>query len=1149
MNTRKFTQSPLLVSCQTVRFGGRPYLAVTAFLGFNLDGVPGALSPADSFGASAKALEELADQGVVFDLGLPKIRGEFLAAGSAFPPPGAILAGSAAAGISVGPLAREFLAVGEAPLLGIAPGDPAPYLSLPLDWRRTAAGPFNPHGQVQGASRTAYGAVLGYPQVTDRREGGGALAAAWPPPASPLPEPFGKRQAASGTYGRDWLLDSWPGFPADFELDALSLAQPAQRLPEGAFRGDEAVLVRGMHPQRAELRGRLPGLAARVVVARIPPGAEAPDPPAIPAGADSGPLPDQAPPGFLLYAEPRLGLDTVWLFPFYGAGILIWHGTLETADALGQDVWGLAGAVAPLGTPAERPQDFFARGVEGFPPLPEVLPFAVTPPPPVAVALPGPEAPPPEAVPEPEEPPVAEGTPAAEGIPAPPPPPPEEAPAPPELPPVTAAAIVADVRKSLEADLPELNSILAEQGLSPVTMEDLDRSLQRYGGALNQGFAEMDKYEAAEAALKAMTPAERAAAERASMIADLTKGGVSPGEAADIVEALELPVPVKADFRTAEEFERALSSYGSEWARLIRVPEESGRVFAEKMRTVSLMQEDPQAGIEALLGQTLGKEKAASLMKELVAPPVPALDTPAAAIQDLIQEGVFSKAEAEALIKGVAHLQAIPAGSGMAEITQALSGYGEILAQGFGAGTSGYVGKMLREFQAVKAAYWRDPLLGKALDGLTARFPALRGALPELNRLRAEAPQAFPRLTDAARAAGITDPALLAAIDLEDPWTGIPQPAVTEPDPEPEPGPDPEPEPGPEPAEEPPGEPGTVIASRAEVERLAWLARTDPARAGILSGKVMMGLVLAGADLSGLDLSGARLTGSDLSDVSFAGSDLSAAALDGCLVGGADFSRAILAGADLSRVSGGAFAVDGADLEGADFTGADLSAARLAGARAPRAAFGGARLPSDLKGADLAGATFSRWNGEGADLSGADLVGATFANVNLAGALFAEARLERCSFVTCDLSRAVFRNAGAAGASFLLLTRLPEADFSGADLSGATFSVREASGARFTGARGTGASFTGARLRGSSFQGGVFREAVFHEADLRGSDFFGADLMRARFGGAHLAGAAFQGASLYAADFYLSRPDGSTDFKGADLTNTILLLEGESLVR
>ncbi|MDR3154389.1 MAG: pentapeptide repeat-containing protein [Deltaproteobacteria bacterium] len=1137
----RYTQSPLLFSCQTARFGGRHYLAVTASLGFNLDGVPGLLSGGDALGAAGKSLEPLAGQGVVFDAGLPKPRGEFFAAGAAYPPPGEQARTSAAVSLRLGPLLREFLAVGEAPLLGPGPGEPAPFRSVPLDWERTARSAANPRGQAPGETLTAYGTPLGFPQVTDMLDTGGALSAAWPPAACPLPQPYGSSLAGSGTYDRAWLLDCWPGFPADFDMECLLSAQGPQRLPSGTFRGDEGFAVRGMHPLRAELKGALPGIAPRVIAGRIPPGMAPPEPPAPPTGPAAAPLPPAGPPEGLEFAEVAMDLDTVWLFPLFGAGVMIWHGSLALADPLAEEVWGLAGALFPLGDRSAPPAGIFAQGAAGFPEAPVVLPFqepaeprpaapAAAPPPAPAAAAAAPEAP-------------FFPAPAAAAVAAPPP-----------APPLSSGSILDETRQSLADDLPEINKALAEQGMPPVTAADLDRSLERYRDGLGRSLGILEQDSRAQKALASLGPAELAAHDEAAFVSDLARAGLGPEEAKGLFKAVNLPVPLKSQFKTAGEFEAAIREYGSRFAKLTGMSEEAGLAHARKMRAASLLEENPAAGVSAVLEQAFGKEQAAGIAAKLAAPPAPAPagDSPAAVAAALASSGMFSRREAEALAKGLAGFDSLAPGAGMKEIAAALQACEAKIAGGLGPEAAGFAARIGAGFQLAKGAFWKDPELGAGLEAAALRHPEIKAALPELNRLRLEASEPFGSLSEMARSAGIASPAALAEIHAMDPWVGK-APPESRPAPEPEaaPGGSPEaasgggPEGGPPEPEETPAP--AALTSRAQAEELLARARQGGQDAAILSGKAMIGLPLAGLDFSGLDLRGARLTGSDLTGAAFRGSDLSKAAMDGCRAGGADFAGASLAGADLSRLEGADVNLAGASLAGADFTGADLSQARLAGASAPGAVFSAARIPKDLKGANLSGATLSRWNGEGADLSGADLSGASLSNVNFASANLSGANLERASFFACDLSRADFRSARLVRAGLFLHTRAPSADFRGADLSGAAFNIAEASGADFSGSLGGRACFSGVRLRGASFQGGSFREAVFHGADLTGSDFFGADLMRCVFGGARLAGAVFKGASLYCADFYLSKPDSATDFKGADLTGTLLLLDGEKV--
>jgi len=79
----------------------------------------------------------------------------------------------------------------------------------------------------------------------------------------------------------------------------------------------------------------------------------------------------------------------------------------------------------------------------------------------------------------------------------------------------------------------------------------------------------------------------------------------------------------------------------------------------------------------------------------------------------------------------------------------------------------------------------------------------------------------------------------------------------------------------------------------------------------------------------------------------------------------------------------------------------------------------------------------------------------------------------------------------------------PNANLSGADLSGANLSGADLSGANLSGADLSGANLSGADLSG---------------ANLRGADLTGADLSGANLSGANLTGADLTGADLTGAD-------------------------------
>ncbi len=176
-----------------------------------------------------------------------------------------------------------------------------------------------------------------------------------------------------------------------------------------------------------------------------------------------------------------------------------------------------------------------------------------------------------------------------------------------------------------------------------------------------------------------------------------------------------------------------------------------------------------------------------------------------------------------------------------------------------------------------------------------------------------------------------------------------------------------------------------------------------------------------------------------------------------------------------------------------------------------------------LEGANLFGADLS-----GANLSGADLSGAVLDRVTLIATRFERANLEGASllrpsvFSTLTGTAAeapIFRNASMR--SIRLFGRFNRADFSGADLTGATCAPfgktgfiehiwrTELSGAKLDGATLDKADlthvlFSFASLKGANLRGAILRDADLSAADLTGSDLTGADVTRADLDGAIL---------------------------------------------
>jgi uncharacterized protein YjbI with pentapeptide repeats len=146
----------------------------------------------------------------------------------------------------------------------------------------------------------------------------------------------------------------------------------------------------------------------------------------------------------------------------------------------------------------------------------------------------------------------------------------------------------------------------------------------------------------------------------------------------------------------------------------------------------------------------------------------------------------------------------------------------------------------------------------------------------------------------------------------------------------------------------------------------------------------------------------------------------------------------------------------------------------------------------------------------GCDFTGANLEGASFAglaDLDLAGCNFTNARLKNVSFGACkNVGQSTWRNADLSGAdlSHFVIDPGKPADFSGANLSGATLGGLNMRSAKFA-----GANLSRAILQNVNFQG----------ADLTGANLTGAFLSGADFTNARLAGVTFDYCDLTLTSF------------------------------
>lgn len=201
---------------------------------------------------------------------------------------------------------------------------------LPLSWQQAYGGqdyPDNPEG-------------MGY--IADPNRAEGLQLPSIEDPYSPLRQPGEHRQPVSflplppqsservkflGTCDAQWSRQRAPFLPLDSDprwYDEVAQDQCA----ESYWTGTECWTIAGMHPERLELTGRLPGFRPRLFVQRraLPP----------PPGASS----DM--PGIEPIEEAALQLDTVWLFPDVERVLLIYRVELGVLDLDGEDLAALA---------------------------------------------------------------------------------------------------------------------------------------------------------------------------------------------------------------------------------------------------------------------------------------------------------------------------------------------------------------------------------------------------------------------------------------------------------------------------------------------------------------------------------------------------------------------------------------------------------------------------------------------------------------------------------------------------------------------------------------------------------------------------------------------------------------------------------------
>lgn len=184
-----------------------------------------------------------------------KPRGECFVVGHCRPLTGRPEAQTLAA-FRVGSVEKSFAVYGDREWVAGAPGRPVPFTEMPLCWERAFGGP--------GFDANPVGAALPNLELEGQRI---TSRDSRPAPAAtfPIPMTWKSRRALAGTYDERWRATRFPWVAEDFRYAFFNEAPLDQQI-DGYWRGDEAVMVRNLHPTLPRAEVRLPRILPRVFV-------------------------------------------------------------------------------------------------------------------------------------------------------------------------------------------------------------------------------------------------------------------------------------------------------------------------------------------------------------------------------------------------------------------------------------------------------------------------------------------------------------------------------------------------------------------------------------------------------------------------------------------------------------------------------------------------------------------------------------------------------------------------------------------------------------------------------------------------------------------------------------------------------------------
>jgi uncharacterized protein YjbI with pentapeptide repeats len=268
--------------------------------------------------------EELGKE-AVFDMAMPKPKGEVIVWGRCFTPEGKPRPASQVF-FQLGPIKKTLYIFGnrywKRSGMGMIISDPEPFTEMPVIYERAFGGSGfdkNPLGRgINPVAMPAGKEAIPLPNIEDPKHLIGS------PKDRPEPAGFGpldftwpQRSKKLGTYDNKWFRERWPFYPEDMDWTYFD-ASPEDQQMELFFNGSEKITVGNMHKTKPIIESRLPNLRHRLFINQLANKNE--------------------PEGEKIFREINANIDTVWLFPHMERGVVIYRGNAEIADDEALDV-------------------------------------------------------------------------------------------------------------------------------------------------------------------------------------------------------------------------------------------------------------------------------------------------------------------------------------------------------------------------------------------------------------------------------------------------------------------------------------------------------------------------------------------------------------------------------------------------------------------------------------------------------------------------------------------------------------------------------------------------------------------------------------------------------------------------------------------